>query len=439
MKQKIKKYIEKETLIEPGAKVIVGVSGGADSMVLWSILRDLGYECLAAHCNFHLRGKESGRDEQFVTDYAAALHLPLFTTGFDTIAIANERKISIEMAARELRYIWFEQLRQAQSAEAVAVAHHCNDNVETLLLNLIRGTGIQGLTGIKPKKEYIVRPLLGVSKADILHYAAANEIPYIVDSSNLTDDYTRNKIRRRLIPLLQSLNPGIETTLLRTINHLDEVSKIYRSHISEAKKQIFDDCNLTLSIPRLLLYPSPESILFEVLKEYGFKKEVIEEIMPALEGQSGKEFFSEEYRLIKDREHLLLVSRQIKEETPVFSIDVTDKEICLPFQMSLEIQEKNKDMEFAKDKKTAYFDMDKLTFPLILRKWQAGDRFIPFGMKGSRKLSDYFNDHKFTKPEKENSWLLCSGQEIIWIVGHRSGERFKVKKSTKSVVIFKLF
>ena len=438
MRSKVKKYIEEQGLLEPKAKAIVGLSGGADSVVLLSILHALGYDCVAAHCNFHLRGRESDDDERFSCEFAESLGVPFLKIDFDTRFVSCERKISIEMAARDLRYEWFEQLRKEQAADVIAVAHHQDDSIETLLLNLIRGTGINGLTGIKPKNGFIVRPMLCVSKEKILQYAREQGIPYITDLSNLKDEYTRNKIRLQLIPLLQSLNPGIDASLLRTMEHLNEASKIYYNYIEKVKKEVWNNDNKTIHIPDLLVCPSPESVLFEILKEYGFGKEVIQDVFQSLKSQSGKKFYSGTYSLLKDRDYFRLFSLEQLKENLVYYINENETEKFFPFPMRIINREKANIAEIIKDKKIAYFDMDRLTFPLVLRKWEKGDRFVPFGMNGSQKLSDYFNNHKFTKPDKENVWILCSEQKIIWVVGHRADNRFRVTTETKRVSTIKL-
>jgi tRNA(Ile)-lysidine synthase len=437
MLRTVKNFIEKQKLLQPGARIIIGLSGGSDSVVLLAVLHSLGYECLAAHCNFHLRGEESDRDERMAAQVAASFRIPFYKQDFDTSSIAKERKISIEMAARDLRYAWFEDRRKELKADAIAVAHHSDDNIETLLLNLIRGTGIAGLTGIKPQSGFVVRPLLCISKEEILQYAASEKLPFVVDSSNEQDEFTRNKIRHQALPLLQSINPGIEASLLRTMEHLNEVEKIYLSHIKEAKKNVFDPVAHTISIPALLAYPSPESILFEILKEYNFGKEVIQSIFQSLDSQSGKVFYSPGYQLLKDREHFFLLSLQQKEPNLVFYVKEDEREITVPFPLSVTVSEEKP--EIIKDKNSAYFDFDKLKFPLTLRKWQPGDRFIPFGMKGYQKLSDYFNNNKFSKLDKENTWILCSGTDIIWIVGHRTDNRFKINDDSKKYYLLKLY
>ncbi|MDR2086248.1 MAG: tRNA lysidine(34) synthetase TilS [Dysgonamonadaceae bacterium] len=432
----VKNYIHSQRLLKPGNKIIVGLSGGADSAVLLSILHRLGYECLAAHCNFHLRGDESLRDEHCANQWADSLHIPFYTQNFDTYSIAKARGISIEMAARDLRYEWFETLRTQQQADAIAVAHHRDDSLETMFLNLIRGTGIAGLTGIKPKSGQVIRPLLCVSKDAILHYAESEKLPFITDSSNLQEEFTRNKIRRQVFPLLQSLNPSLNASLLRTMEHLIEVEKIYRLHVAEAKATVFNLSDQTIDIQALLASPSPESILFEILKEYGFRKEVIRNIFQAIESQPGKEFYSRKYKLIKDRKHFFLFPLEQKEKKLVFYIEKNEKEITVPFPMNINIRQEKP--AIINDKKIAYLDFDKLKFPLMLRKWQKGDRFVPLGMKGSQKLSDYFNNQKLNKQEKENTWILCSGNEIVWIVGFRIGHHFRIDTSSKKYYILKL-
>ena len=423
MLQKVRKYIEEQHLLPAGrssSKIVVGLSGGADSVVLLYILHQLGYECLAAHCNFHLRGEESLRDEHFAIDLANVWNIPFYKQDFETQSIAKKRGISVEMAARDLRYEWFEQLRKEQNAEAIAVAHHQDDTIETVLLNLIRGTGLRGLTGISPKNGKIIRPLLCVSKQEILQFAEENQLSFITDSSNLQEDYTRNKIRLSLVPLLQSLNPAIHSALLRTMENLHEVEKIYDSYIQEAKANVFDSQKGTINIPLLKPLSSPESVLFEILKEYGFGTEVIREAYRAIDSQSGKEFYSPNYTLIKDRSHFLLVSAE-------------EKMSEIQYQMTIE--ENRPDFQIKKDKNIAYFDADKLQFPLTVRKWQKGDKFMPFGMTGFQKISDYFNNHKFSKPQKEEARLLCSGKDIIWIIGQRADNRYRVGESTKRIAV----
>jgi tRNA(Ile)-lysidine synthase len=434
----VRNYIEKQGLLESGTRVITGLSGGADSVVLLSVLHALGYECLAAHCNFHLRDGESFRDEQFAAQLAASLRIPFFKQDFDTRAVAKERGISIEMAARDLRYEWFEELRKNHQAAAIAVAHHRDDSIETLLLNLIRGTGIKGMTGIRAKAGFIIRPLLCVSKAEILQFAEANNWPFITDSSNLHDEFIRNKIRMQVIPLLETINPSVRETLIQTIHNLNEAAKIYDAGIEQACLSVFDKTENRIDIARLKTFPSPEAVLFELLKDYGFGKEVIIDAYRAIDSQPGKEFYAAEYCLLRDRTAFLLSRINKQEEKQEYLIHTGDTILEFPFRMEMLCIETDKGFKIDRRKQVACFDFDRLQFPLILRKWQIGDKFVPFGMHGFQKLSDYFSNNKFSKFEKEKTWVLVSGTDIIWVVNHRMDDRFKTTKSTKKGFILKL-
>ncbi|MCL1938722.1 MAG: tRNA lysidine(34) synthetase TilS [Candidatus Azobacteroides sp.] len=440
MIEKIKKYIREQNLLDSSSsKIIVGLSGGSDSVVLLFLLYRLGYDCLAAHCNFHLRGEESLRDEHFAQELVASWDIPFYKQDFNTKKIAHKKGISIEMAARDLRYAWFEQLRTEHQADVIAVAHHQDDSIETLLLNLIRGTGVKGLTGIQAKNGRIIRPLLCVSKNEILQFADQERIPYRLDSSNLQEEYTRNKIRLKLIPLLKSINPSIETALLRTMENMNETANIYEQHLSEAIKKVFDSDKGTIYIPDLQKLPSPQSVLFELLKNYGFSRDLVQAIFRSLESQSGKEFHSSRYTVIKDRDRFLLIPRKPIGEKNVYMLQEDDREIHTPIFLTLAFEDFHENYEIIKDKKRAYFDAGLLHFPLKIRKWEKGDKFVPFGMNKFQKLSDYFNNHKFSKPEKDNTWLLCSDEEIIWIIGNRTDNRYRLTKGCQKVCILKLF
>jgi tRNA(Ile)-lysidine synthase len=418
--RKVRQSIESQKLLSFPSKIIVGLSGGADSVVLLYVLQRLGYDCVAAHCNFHLRGEESFADEKFSEDVAKSLEIPFLKQDFDTEKIATERGISIEMAARDLRYAWFETLRQAQNADVIAVAHHRDDSIETMLLNLIRGTGIKGLTGIVPKNGNIIRPLLCVSKQEILDFVKTKELSFRTDSSNLQDEYTRNKIRLSLLPLLKTINPSVDEALLRTMEHLNETEKIYQEAIKTGILKVFDFERGQINIAQLRLLPSPESVLFELLKIYGFGRETVQDIVRAIDSQSGKEFYSADYRLIRDRDYFLLVPREQKTDDK--NQILTDKDI--------QIIAIDANFTIKKDKNIAYFDADKLQFPLHIRKWEIGDKFVPFGMNSLKKVSDYFTNHKFSKIEKENTRLLISGEDIIWIIGHRTDNRYRITPDT---------
>ena len=434
MKEQIQQYIIQHQLLSGEKPVVVGISGGADSVALLHILVSLGYKCIAAHCNFNLRGDESFRDEQFTIDFTKRLQVPLCKISFETNKYAQENRLSVEMAARELRYRWFEELLNTYDADAVAVAHHRDDSVETLLINLTRGSGLTGLTGIKPKNGNVVRPLLCVSREDIYAYIEKNGLEYVTDSSNSSDIYTRNFIRLKVIPLLEEINPSVKASLARTANHLYDASLIYNHSIEEARRVIIQ--NNRLSISALLSFPAPATILYEMLKPYGFSRTVCESIFTVLEKDSGKIFYSSTHRLLKDRSDLL-IDVLSGEDNRAYLINLEDDNVDLPVELKPEIVVIKEDYQIEKDRKFAYFDFDKLSFPLVLRHWQEGDWFVPFGMKGKKKISDYFSDKKFSLFDKEKTWLLCSGQDVIWIVGERTDNRYRIEKTTKRVLKLK--
>ena len=422
IQQRIKQYIEKEDLFSSGSKILIALSGGADSVALLCILHAAGYPCEAAHCNFHLRGEESNRDEQFVRQLCKKYGIHLHTIDFDTTRYAAEKHISIEMAARELRYNWFEEIRNQCRADVVAVAHHQDDSVETILLNLIRGTGITGLLGIRPRNGVIVRPLLCINREEIMRYLQSIGQDYVTDSTNLEDEYTRNKIRLNLLPLMQTINPSVKNSLIETGNYLSDVATIYNRYIEEAKTRIATTEGIRIC--ELVKEPAPEALLFEILHPLGFNSAQIKDIANSLHGQSGKQFSSKEWRVIKDREFLLLEKNQSE-----------DKEE-LPFQIIKEEKEYTSDFQIPREKGTACFDADKLDGTISYRRWRTGDTFIPFGMKGKKKVSDYLTDRKFSISQKERQWVLCCGERIAWLIGERTDNRFRIDETTRRVVIY---
>lgn len=428
----VRRFVEKEKLLSPGATVIVGLSGGMDSMVLLDMLTLLGYQCVAAHCNFHLRGDESDRDAGFVKKWCKDIDIPLTDIDFDTTQYATDRKISIEMAARELRYDWFEIIRGQYGAEAVAVAHHKDDSVETVLLNLVRGTGIRGLTGIMPKNGKVIRPLLCVTRAEIEEYIAERDIPYVFDSTNNDDLFLRNSLRLNIIPQLEKLNPSLKEAIYRTSRNLSEVEKIYDTSIGETVSNLFRDGKI--DIRELRETASPRSVLFEILSPLGFGTSVIEDIYRGMDNSSGKIFYSKLYRLIKDRDFFILdtIYDNNAAEQPVY-LNMNTEKITEPFH--LVIRREKMPVIIEKDRRFLYADCDRLKFPLTLRRWKKGDWFIPFGMKGRKKVSDYFTGRKYNLKEKEEAWILLSGDEIVWIVGERADDRFKVTEKSRNILI----
>ena len=425
-KKRIQHFIEKRNLFALNDKVLVALSGGADSVALFRVLTDLGYKCECAHCNFHLRGEESNRDENFVRALCNEIHSPLHIKHFDTEFYAKEKQISIEMAARELRYDWFEELRKETGATVIAVAHHRDDSVETFLLNLIRGTGINGLKGIQAKNGYIVRPLLETSREDILNYLDYLKQDYVTDSTNLQDEYLRNKIRLNLLPIMKEMNPSIMESIQETSQKLSEVANIYNQNRKEILKTSIQTTKEgdTLHIQTILEDSAPLSLLHVWLSPVGFNPSQIKDIHQSLKkNQSGKRFISNDWEVLRDREHLILQHKQKEENVP---------------EIDIETMEINNDFILLKDKNIACLDADKVALPLEIRKWKKGDKFVPFGMNGQKKVSDYLTDKKYSLFQKEKQYVACSEGKIVWLIGERTDDRFKITEKSKRAVILKI-
>lgn len=429
--EKVTAYIAGKQLLKERDKVIVGLSGGADSVALIDILSRLGYTCVAAHCNFKLRGQESDRDESLVTDFCRNRNIELHRTNFDTYAYAEQNHLSIEMAARELRYNWFDELCTKLDIAHLAIAHHQDDSVETVLLNLIRGTGIRGLTGIPPKNGKIVRPLLCLSRSEILNYITERALLYVTDSTNNETLFTRNKIRLEVIPLLQTINPSVKESIARTSEYLEQVTNIYNRYIEQYKASIIEGNKI--KIDELLKATEPQAVLFEILAPYRFNSAAVKQIYNTLEGLPGKKFFSDTHVLLKDR-NCLIINEITGNNAGAYYINNEETVINIPIGLKIETLKHTPDFEIEKSRRIIYLDKDKLHFPLEIRRWQQGDWFVPFGMKGRKKLSDYFSDNKFSLFDKENAWILTSGEDIIWLIGHRSDNRYKVTASTRNIL-----
>ena len=421
--KKVKEFIEKEDLCSKQDKILVALSGGADSVALTRILITLGYHCEAAHCNFELRGEESDRDEDFVRNFCRSLNIKCHSIHFETRRYAAQQSISIEMAARELRYNWFSKICEESDCQVVAVAHHKDDSVETMLLNLIRGTGINGLLGIRPKNGNVVRPLLCASRQEVVAYLHRMNQTYVTDSTNLEDEYTRNKIRLNLLPLMEEINPSVKDGLVKTASYLNDISKVYQQAIKESIDRIFITPEKEISIEKLMNEPAPQALLFEVLSPLGFNSTQVEEVYGSLNGQPGKRFISSQWQVVKDRDLLLIEKVKTANDKPqiIFEEVLFTKEFVIP-----------------KDKNTACFDANKFKGIISIRKWEKGDYFIPFGMKGKKLVSDFMTDSKFSLLKKEQQWVLSCNDQIAWLIGERTDNRFRIDDSTQKVIIAKL-
>jgi len=436
-------YIAKEYLFKSHEKVLLTISGGSDSIVMCDLFHKAGLSFAVAHCNFQLRGSESDEDEAFVKELANKYKVTFHTIKFGTAAYTKKNKRSTQVAARELRYEWFEKIRKQYNYHYIATAHHSDDSVETFFINLLRGTGISGLHGILPKNNLIIRPMLFCDKTDIINYAKKNKLSYREDSSNASDKYVRNKIRHHVIPVLKEINSQLESTIKNNIAHLRDVELIYKNEIERQRKKIVtqEKNNTLISIKSLNKLSASVTYLYEFLKPFNFNETIVDEITNALNAESGKQFFSPTHRLVKDREFLIIEDRrQNTEDYGVkFFIKKNQKEfITDTLTLKFSKIKKNSIFNFQFSTKIAQLDFDKLEFPLEIRKWQQGDSFCPLGMKGQKKLSDFFIDKKISVTQKENTLLLTSNGKIIWVIGHRIDERFKITEKTDTIYIAEL-
>ena len=431
MFEKLQKNLSENFPFLDGKKILLATSGGIDSMVMIDLFLKFQYEFAIAHCNFQLRGIESFEDQQFVEEFAQQHDIPVFITQFDTKAFAEDYKLSTQVAARELRYNWFYELLTEEKFDYILTAHHADDNLETFLINLSRGTGLDGLTGIPKHNEKLIRPLLAFGRNEIESYAVTNKITWREDSSNASDDYLRNKIRHNLIPVLKELNANFLTSFEKTQNYLLETQAMAEDASIMIYQQVAQEANdeIHFNLKKLKQLPNYRSYLYAWLKEFGFSD--WESVYSLAESQSGKQVFSTGYRLLKNREFLILSPLPEKNEITSFSIKSAQQEVNFPIKLSF--SDASGMMQTSNS--VIFVDKEKLKFPLFLRRWNEGDVFQPLGMKGqSKKVSKFFKDQKLSLIEKENSWLLCSENEIIWIVGIRQDERFKVTDTTREIV-----
>lgn len=435
LKEVVKEFLKKYH-ISPDREMIIAVSGGADSISLLHACKYLNLKILALHCNFKLRGKESDMDEQFVKRFCDTYGIPLSVRKFDTVRYAKEKGISIEMAARELRYAWFGEMQAKKKIDYILVAHHADDVAETFFINICRGTGIKGLTGIKPVNGSILRPLLNCSRADILKYIDDHRLGYRTDSTNNSLDYLRNKIRHQIIPVLKQINPSFLETMADTCEALKETEQIFSYGIHRLKENVLDceEEEILINITKTLNSPAPYTLLYETLKPFGFNKMQIRDILNAHSATPGKEFFAENHTLVKGRKYWRLFDHSKHVST---DITIENEGIYNLNGQNFEFQILPRPEEFIipTDKNIACLDADKIKFPLSIRNWQTGDYFCPMGMKKSKKkLSDFFTDRKLSTKQKKECLLLLSSNKIAWIINHRIDDRFKITSFTKNIL-----
>lgn len=424
-------------------KLLLAISGGIDSMVLLDLLSKTDAELHLAHCNFKLRGKDADADEAFVRSKAKKYNHTLHVIEFDTKAYASTHKCSIQMAARDLRYIWFKDLLKEKNYDFLLTAHHADDNLETFFINLSRGTGIDGLCGIPEKSDDILRPLLPFSKEEIYSYAKAHQLSWREDQSNQDSKYLRNKIRKELVPLLKDINPAFLETFSATLNNLKGTKGIVEDRMSFVRDKVIEKEGVTevtvmhFKVKHLLEFSNNKAYLYQLFYPFGFHQ--WDDIRSLLISQSGKQIFSKTHRLLKNRDHLLLSEitqnpfGSTIREVPDIDALVTLEESTLNLE-TIHLPNSQHVKKLNHDPNTASFDKDLLTYPLSVRKWEKGDYFYPIGMTGKKKLSKYFKDEKYSLLDKENIWLLCSGSDIIWIIGKRMDNRFKLSDKTKTIL-----
>lgn len=438
MLKKIAHFIASNNLLVKEKKYLIALSGGADSVCLLLVLDKLGYNIEAVHCNFNLRGDESLRDEQFCIELCEKRNIKIHLAHFDTNSYALLHKTSIEMAARNLRYSFFENLRHDVGADGICVAHHQNDCAETLIMNLIRGTGIKGLAGIMPKRDSIIRPLLCVSRDEIEDFLTKESQDHVTDSTNLDDFCVRNSIRLNIIPMMEKINPSVVQNIVRTAMRMNEANKVFNESIEASSSKVSDliDGSLYIDIRALKKEPSPEYTLFNILKNYRFNPEQIESIGYNLDFPTGTRFLSDTHQLVFDREKMIVT----KIENNRISIKIPEHgKYIINDVKSIRIEKVivNKEFNISKDNFTATLDSANVKFPLLLRNVENGDRFFPFGMKGSKLVSKYMTDKRFSLIDKQKQMVIedASGN-IIWLVGERTDERYKItNKTTYALVI----
>lgn len=415
-------------------KLLLATSGGIDSMVLVNLLSQSKYNSVVAHCNFQLRDTESDKDENFVISECKKLKIPFFTVKFDTKKFAEDYKLSIQLAARKLRYDWFYELLEKENCDYILTAHHLDDSIETFLINFTRGTGLEGLTGIPAQNDKVIRPLLHFSRKDIEDFALENKIKWREDSSNASDKYLRNKLRHDVIPMLKELQPNLLSTFQKTIENLQQSQSLVKDASMIVYKIVVEEQDdfLKINLNELLKLPNYKAYLYHWLKKYGFA--AWSDIAELVYAQSGKQVFSEEFSLLKDRNYLILSPKKETELEEVILIQKEENQVNVP----LKFEFCNVDDITISDANCIFVDEDKIQFPLMLRKWQESDYFYPLGMKGKKKLSKYFKDEKLSLVEKSKIWLLCSNKQIIWVIGMRQDERFKVETNTNNILQIRL-
>ncbi|HKK81988.1 MAG TPA: tRNA lysidine(34) synthetase TilS [Prolixibacteraceae bacterium] len=428
-------FIKKEKLFDASHKLLLGVSGGADSVALTHLVDRIPNKYAIAHCNFNLRDGDSDYDERFVKEMAEEFGVQCFLSSFPTREYAAENGVSVEMAARELRYNWFEKIRAENNFDFILVGHHLDDVLETFMLNLTRSTGIRGLTGIKPKAGNILRPLLFATRKDVEQYVKNEKLGFCTDHTNADTKFKRNAIRHHVLPEFEKLNPAFKKSLQQTIDYLWQTEQVYNAKIEEVRKAVVRTENdwVCIDSQKLIAFEPVQAFLFELLRPFGFNSVMVSEIRASMTNGSGQQFFSATHRLVADRNELIITPLRNEEQQQYFYITKNTPVLNEPVKLTLGTELYGDDFRIEKKPSVALVDYHKLSFPLVLRKWKKGEYFRPLGMKGFKKLSDFLIDEKYSIPEKDNTWVLLSDNKIVWVVGKRIDDRFKITDETHKV------
>lgn len=432
------KYIEDNRLFNKDDRVLLAVSGGIDSMVMAHLFIRAGLTVGIAHCNFTLRGNESDMDEEQVKGFAAKQGIPFYSARFDTKSYASEKGISIQMAARDLRYSWFGEVRKENRYDAVAIAHNLNDNIETFLINLTRGTGLTGLSGIMKKRDTIIRPILFATRKSIEDYCRENNIAYREDKSNAETKYTRNKIRHLLIPLLKEINPSVELTLNETSERMNDINEIFTEFIETAGKKIFRKNGevVLADITALNQFRENNTVLYELFRPFGLDSGTPDDLRNIIKGKTGGQIFTATHRIIRNRKELIIEKINAKRKETIIINSLEELPECPQF-VSVRLKNVSNRFRIPASRQIACLDRDLISFPLTIRNWQRGDVFFPLGMNHKKKLSDYFVDEKLSISAKEKIMIMESDGRVVWIIGERIDNRFRVTESTRRVIILK--
>ena len=428
-------YIRHHKLFNSKDKLLLAVSGGLDSMALSQLVIQAGYEAGIAHCNFGLRGSESDDDEAFVKEFAQKGNIPYYSIRFNTEEFAARKKISIQMAARELRYEWLEEIRTRNNYGYILTGHHADDSIETFMINLVRGSGIRGLAGIQPKRESLVRPLLYAHRNDLEQYIEEKKIAYREDQSNQETKYLRNQIRQKVLPQMELMNPSLRRNLTETSERLNDLLLLYEEELKLARAEFVEikEKEVQVNLEALSYTPLGRVLLHELLSEYNVAPRVIGDILKQRDHLSGRSFDTSSHKIVTDRGRLIIREDDARPKSRMF-IQPETESVSSPIRLSFKQLEWSRDQVPIADPKHAFIDLEKIEYPLELRPWQEGDRFYPLGMEQSKKLSDFFIDQKLSLFEKESVYLLCSCGEIVWVVGQRIDNRYKITSNTRKVL-----